>query len=197
MKCLAASQLPKLNNTAFQNNNNQPPSHNSVETAQLKPDPIVCQLCNQSFSSRHDFYRHSNAEHREKIEKNWQRCLHCLWFFPSKKSVRDHGCRRQDDNQLESKINIKEFFDPDILEQHEGKNADSRRLSNKSDVKSTDKEIDVVSKFESEEDYCLSNERDNNCLEHLKHIDSYERPCFSNNNEPSRDAYKKELENQR
>jgi hypothetical protein len=54
---------------------------------------ISCQICHEDFSSKRDFYHHSNSSHRDTISKTWHLCQDCIWFYPSKKSWRDHGCR--------------------------------------------------------------------------------------------------------
>ena len=177
-------------------NTNTEPAITSVENAQLQPDPIICPLCNESFSLRHDFYHHSNAQHREKIEKNWHQCLQCLWYFPTKKSARDHGCTPPGETQLQPDVKIKK--EPINQDQEEIKNADSQDdhcMSNKSDSRIIDKNSDTShSQSESEESHSLSNKSGSKCFEHLKKIDIYERACFSNNNDSVADLYKGEAE---
>ena len=55
-------------------------------------ETIVCQLCGHDFSDKDSFHRHSNILHRATIQKTWQPCDTCLWFFPSKKALRSHSC---------------------------------------------------------------------------------------------------------
>ena len=176
---------------------NTEPAITSVENAQLEPDPIICPLCNESFSLRHDFFHHSNAQHREKIEKNWHRCLQCLWYFPSKKSARDHGCTPPEETQLQPDVKIKE--EPINQDQDEIKKADSQDdhcLSNKSDSRIIDKNSDSSHSQNESEESRLSSKSGSKCFEHLKKIDIYERPCFSNNNDSGTKLYKDEAESQ-
>jgi hypothetical protein len=53
----------------------------------------TCQLCRVDFLSSTEFYHHSNLFHKDVIEKIWQLCKECTWYFPAKRSLNNHGCK--------------------------------------------------------------------------------------------------------
>jgi len=70
------------------------PSASLTEGAQAK-EQVVCQLCGQTFDSKDAFLEHSNLKHKEQISKTWHPCKSCGKLYPSKKSLRSHGCQRR------------------------------------------------------------------------------------------------------
>jgi hypothetical protein len=184
LKLLADSELSKINKSAYQNNNSEP-AIIPVE------NPISCPLCNESFSLSSDFYRHSNAQHQEKIKKNWHRCLQCLWLFPSKKSVRNHGCNHLEHNLLQPDLDIKEEPANLYHQEQQGKTKKidiqhDRCLLNKSYEKIDTSHSKMVNEVSS-------NKSESKCFEQLKKVISSEKlSCISNNNEGLREIYQKE-----
>jgi len=58
-------------------------------------DAIMCYMCMTHFQTQNDYYHHANLKHREAISKKWHHCDTCLWFFPARKSLANHGCQSQ------------------------------------------------------------------------------------------------------
>ena len=63
---------------------------------EILPDPnpeYHCFYCGQEFGSQWDFLHHSNKKHAKNISRVWTSCRGCLWLFPTRKSLRSHGCK--------------------------------------------------------------------------------------------------------
>ena len=74
-----------------------------VEQESSSHDSIMCHMCLTHFQSRHDYYHHANLKHRETISKTWHHCKSCLWFFPARKSLHNHGCESESANLSQMK----------------------------------------------------------------------------------------------
>ena len=76
-----------------------------VETGQpeltYRDKSVICHFCQICFEKSHDFYHHANLKHREAISKTWRLCQKCLWHFPTKKSLSNHGCDSPSTSTLE------------------------------------------------------------------------------------------------
>jgi len=71
-------------------------ANHSDETGHPEPTSrdtsVICHYCQICFEKSHDFYHHANLKHRFHLEKTWRLCQKCLWYFPTKKSLNNHGC---------------------------------------------------------------------------------------------------------
>lgn len=67
----------------------------SMSQSRPSRSPITCSICLAKFDDPQVFFHHSNLNHREMISKSWHHCTSCLWFFPSKKSLSNHGCENR------------------------------------------------------------------------------------------------------
>jgi uncharacterized C2H2 Zn-finger protein len=65
------------------------------EQERASDDAIMCYMCMTHFQTQNDYYHHANLKHREAISQKWLHCNTCLWFFPARKSLANHGCQSQ------------------------------------------------------------------------------------------------------
>jgi hypothetical protein len=68
-------------------------STNCSTSAQGDPaEAIFCHLCDARFRVAHELHEHANYEHCDAVSRTWHLCSKCLWFYPSKRSLRCHEC---------------------------------------------------------------------------------------------------------